>query len=203
MTRGVGIILALLVVSTARAQFDAGAEAFRRQEQREALERERIESRPDVRLPRPERVTPETVPDDRTHNPLDLSLTPPVSNRREEVAKLGLELGLGLGPELDPGVAEDKTPTKAHRGRTPLFEHFNEDMQERKRTLELTLRTNLTNRLELEVMSLHPSKIKPPRKEHRKSSFFSCQQRACPTAFPFPPQGDTETSLIPDVSPLC
>jgi hemolysin activation/secretion protein len=62
--RGVGIILALLVVSTARAQFDAGAEAFRRQEQREALERERIESRPDVQLPRPERVTPETVPDE-------------------------------------------------------------------------------------------------------------------------------------------
>ncbi len=64
MRRGVGILLAVLALP-AHAQFDAGAEAFRRQEQREQLERERIEPRPDVTLPRPEVAAPETLPDER------------------------------------------------------------------------------------------------------------------------------------------
>jgi hemolysin activation/secretion protein len=56
--------LALLAASPAYAQFDAGAEFFRRQEERDALERERIAPRPEVVLPRPERALPEVAADE-------------------------------------------------------------------------------------------------------------------------------------------
>lgn len=57
-------LLAGLAALPAQGQLDAGAEAFRRQEQREALERERIAPVPDVRLPAPEVPAPESLPDE-------------------------------------------------------------------------------------------------------------------------------------------
>jgi hemolysin activation/secretion protein len=58
-------LAAVLLPASARAQVDAGAEAFRRQEQREAIERERIAPQPEVALPRPDVPSPEALPDER------------------------------------------------------------------------------------------------------------------------------------------
>lgn len=58
-------LAAVLLPAPVLAQLDAGAEAFRRQEQREAIERSRIAPRPDVTLPRPAAPPPEALPDER------------------------------------------------------------------------------------------------------------------------------------------
>jgi hemolysin activation/secretion protein len=58
-------LAAALVPAAGRAQLDAGAEAFRRQEQREAIERERIAPQPDVTLPRPGIPAAEALPEER------------------------------------------------------------------------------------------------------------------------------------------
>jgi hemolysin activation/secretion protein len=65
LLRGIALLLALLAALPVRAQLDAGAEAFRRQEQREAIERERVAPRPDVFLPAPEALPPAALPDER------------------------------------------------------------------------------------------------------------------------------------------
>lgn len=62
MQRGVGVGLALLAAAPAYAQFDAGAEFFRRQEERDQVERNRIAPRPEVVLPRPALREPADLP---------------------------------------------------------------------------------------------------------------------------------------------